>query len=468
MPHPILPHGPDDIVLRGVDREVTAAQLLRMAGRVAAALPPPAPGSHVVFAFERDRVAGAAALLGAWAAGHGVALPPDARRGSVAPMLAADGAAVLVHDTGVGMGIDVPKLLADGGDEAALGEVVLPAQPCVVTASTPDPDGLPHTRHLDALQLEEEIARVAAQLDLASGVVVASTLSPTYWPHVLAAVLAPWRVGGIACAETFAPRVHQGVEVLVSSAFHLRSLARDLGSLRCAVSAHGALDPHTSASLEAQGCAVPGVFADLARNTSSFAVDLLGVEGVEDAAAAVLRRSGQPERWYAAVVAPGLDEEALDARVAADRRVVPELPRDANGGVAPADVFHLFGLGADGQPLERELQWEEVPGEALAYRTRIPDRYAYFEGHFPPYPVLAGAVQLHELVLPCLRRHLVRDLHVTSLSGVKFPSRILPGDEITLTLTIDESKGAADFAILRGEEKCSAGRLGFAAEGSAG
>src|SRR6185436_7648546 len=47
-----------------------------------------------------------------------------------------------------------------------------------------------------------------------------------------------------------------------------------------------------------------------------------------------------------------------------------------------------------------DLAWETAAvthsnGRAVhSFRTRLPQDYVYFAGHFPDYPVLAGAVQL--------------------------------------------------------------------------
>ena len=103
-------------------------------------------------------------------------------------------------------------------------------------------------------------------------------------------------------------------------------------------------------------------------------------------------------------------------------------------------------------------------------RTRIPETYAYFEGHFPTYPVLAGAVQLHELILPCLRRARPGAGPPIGLAGVKFPKRILPGDTLVVRLVLQDGSREVEFEIDRDEECCTRGRLSLApgaAEGAA-
>ena len=74
--------------LRAAADSSNQAALRSRVARVHGALPPPRPGSSLVFAFDDDRAAFLAALLATWLKGHGVALPADPRRGSVAPVLA--------------------------------------------------------------------------------------------------------------------------------------------------------------------------------------------------------------------------------------------------------------------------------------------------------------------------------------------------------------------------------------------
>ncbi|MCB9897782.1 MAG: hypothetical protein H6825_07250 [Planctomycetes bacterium] len=100
------------------------------------------------------------------------------------------------------------------------------------------------------------------------------------------------------------------------------------------------------------------------------------------------------------------------------------------------------------------------------FGTTIPRDWLFFEGHFRGYPVLAGVVQLHDLVLPCVRAVRPDVRHAAGLRGVKFPSRIQPGDAITVTLALDDDARSVDFAIRRGEALCTHGRLLLAGAGT--
>ena len=139
----------------------------------------------------------------------------------------------------------------------------------------------------------------------------------------------------------------------------------------------------------------------------------------------------------------------------------PGAPSDAGDARAAAGA-------AAGAADRAALRWEDGAATrsgsraTRAFRTRIPEDYAHFEGHFPGYPVLAAAVQLHELVLPCLRAARPRSGPIARLSGVKFPGRIVPGDALEVRLGFDEGGREVEFEIARGTERCTHGRLTLA------
>ena len=97
-----------------------------------------------------------------------------------------------------------------------------------------------------------------------------------------------------------------------------------------------------------------------------------------------------------------------------------------------------------------------------AFSTQLPDDYAFFEGHFPGYPILAGAVQLQELVLPCLRQVRSDETRLAGLSSVKFPARIQPGDRLQVSLRFTDGSPRVRFEIRRGEALCTHGQLELA------
>jgi 3-hydroxyacyl-[acyl-carrier-protein] dehydratase len=120
-----------------------------------------------------------------------------------------------------------------------------------------------------------------------------------------------------------------------------------------------------------------------------------------------------------------------------------------------------------------DLPWEDQPalvegGRTLrAYRTRLPADWACFEGHFPGYPVLAGAVQLHALVLPCLRRACPDVGPPLRWTAIKFPKRIGPGEDLQVSLDFREGSCEVAFEITRDGVRCTEGRLSLPADATA-
>ncbi len=154
---------------------------------------------------------------------------------------------------------------------------------------------------------------------------------------------------------------------------------------------------------------------------------------------------------------------------------VPAIPREENGKLQRARVFRLFGLDEKGRPIARALDFGEVEvarGDgAIRVRAeiRLPAGWDAFEGHFEGHPVLAGALQIKELVLPVARRVFPDLGDVRALGRVKFTSRIVPEDALTISLErSDVSDGEARaserrlrFDIHRHGELCSSGQLEF-------
>ncbi len=98
-----------------------------------------------------------------------------------------------------------------------------------------------------------------------------------------------------------------------------------------------------------------------------------------------------------------------------------------------------------------------------AFRTSIPRDWACFRGHFPGTPVLSAAVQLQDLVLPCVARVRAASGAPTRLAGLKFLLRIEPGDTLDVRLRWRPGSQIVDFEIVRDGTRCSLGRLDYGA-----
>lgn len=209
---------------------------------------------------------------------------------------------------------------------------------------------------------------------------------------------------------------------------------------------------------------------------------LRSAPGVDDAAvAAVPASEGREHQLVAAVVADESKLPELRARMlerfepsVVPRRIiaVPELPREANGKLQRARLLRLFRLDAHGKPVNFALDWSEPTRgarvedarETCAFTVEVPTNYAFYDGHFPGYPVLAGAVQLHELVLPAIARAFPGLGPVAELSGIKFTGRILPGDAVVVRVERERGREHVAFDIARDGTPCTSGRISFHAQ----
>jgi hypothetical protein len=141
--------------------------------------------------------------------------------------------------------------------------------------------------------------------------------------------------------------------------------------------------------------------------------------------------------------------------------------RGGAGSYDRASLLRVFGLGSDSRPLAFELHWppsaaDDAVSVSVAFSVHVPANYGYFAGHFPGYPILPGAAQLSELVLPCVRRARPGWGRLTRMSRVKFSERIVPDDDVDVVLTFAAAEPFVDFALRRGAIACATGRLAFA------
>lgn len=227
---------------------------------------------------------------------------------------------------------------------------------------------------------------------------------------------------------------------------------------------------------------VDGVVKIGGRRVSLRAVEraLLRLDGVEDAAVlAVPEATGRGQQLLAALVA---DEarwpvEALREALAErfERSCLPRrfahvaaLPREDTGKLQRRRALGLFGLDASGAPIAWDLAWGEPEhgedGDRLTCRfaAHVPENYGWYDGHFPGYPILAGAVQLRDLALRCVRIARPELGAVQRVSRLKFTGRIQPGEDIVVGLSWEPGSRDVDMRITRGTTQCSAGRLTFA------
>lgn len=95
--------------------------------------------------------------------------------------------------------------------------------------------------------------------------------------------------------------------------------------------------------------------------------------------------------------------------------------------------------------------------EQVTLSLQISPDIAYFAGHFPGAPVLAGVTQLH-WVVDYARRYFPDLAAVHSVEVLKFQRMIRPGDQLTLQLQRTASTTVL-FSYHNAEQKVASGRL---------
>jgi hypothetical protein len=488
-------HAPDDIVAFGQADSRVARELLCDVARVAACLPEPAAGSHVLLAIREDRYAFAVAMLAAWLRGHAVALAPlDVSREDFLQLAVRGEMSAVLHDTFSSAALRIDRLLAEAPQLAAAELSGLAAHDLGVTFHRGGA-----SLHVCRSELLAEARRLGLGLALPQRARVLASVSPEMRYGLAAGVLWPLLSGGQLQRELLRPGTAAAGDVLVSVPAQLRALVRAEPALfgaRTLLSGGAALSPLMAAELPA-GVVLHEVFASTqagcvgARPAGSGAAfralpgatlestpepwpeqleeQLAWLPGVDDAAVLAV---GECVR--VALVAPGAGESVLRARVTellaqraqlAEFRVLPEasraLRRGGSGRHDRTRLLRFFDLGRDAKPLSFEL---EARGEAepLRYQLHVPANYAYFEGHFPGYPILPGAAQLSEMVLPCVRRARPGLGRLLRMARLKFQERIKPDELIDVSLTFAQDPTQVDFTLRRGATVCAAGRLVFA------
>ena len=180
------------------------------------------------------------------------------------------------------------------------------------------------------------------------------------------------------------------------------------------------------------------------------------ITGVADAAVvAIDTPSPRQHELWAAVVAPTLSVAALrDALlrrlepIAMPRRfrLVAALPREDNGKLVRARLLTLFD--------------EPAGPEQRTIALTIPADWRFFRGHFDDFPILAGVVQLNEIVMREVRACWPEHRHLRRVTALKFRRPIGPGDALELDL-VRTPPGKVAFELRRGSAVASSGTFEF-------
>lgn len=463
------------------------AALRAKAAALAAALPEARAGSLVAYAFEHDHAAFVVALAATWQRGHAVALPRDARRHAVGPTLQLPEVVAFVHDTGAGTGFCVPEREWPQTSATAPSGTLLRAWLPIgdLVACDPRADGRVERTVLAADELRRQLDDFVTAGHLQVDDVLAVTLAPGHLPALVPGVLGPLHVGASVVAAVGLDASALCQRLVATHATHLLTSPdrlRELARLPA-----GQLPPLRRVLVTMPADAATNVRC---RDVHGIDVVALGVANDEERAAAPLHEAllacsavddvqairGQPSnertpRWFVVAAGRELPRAELQAiaRAACPGEPAPllttvaRLPRDVNGHLPASFVLHACGRTGDGSVPNRTLQWSEPQRDGSSWRSTVtlPADFAGFEGHFVGHPVLSGAVQLHDVVLPALRAAAGVAITVTDYGELKFLARIQPGETLDVTVTTNPDGRSAAFVIARGPLRCTTGRAAW-------
>ena len=124
-------------------------------------------------------------------------------------------------------------------------------------------------------------------------------------------------------------------------------------------------------------------------------------------------------------------------------RIVNEMPVNSQGKIVSGDIASLFS-SAYTEPLMENIVIKKDSFSALL--TFMEDA-AYFNGHFPGYPILPGVVQLY-FALYSIKHYLGKPFNAYTVKKLKFNHLILPMKTIAFSLNKkDEGEYAFSFGL---------------------
>jgi 3-hydroxymyristoyl/3-hydroxydecanoyl-(acyl carrier protein) dehydratase len=103
----------------------------------------------------------------------------------------------------------------------------------------------------------------------------------------------------------------------------------------------------------------------------------------------------------------------------------------------------------------------EVTATTVRRRLRVASDQAWFAGHFPGEPILAGVVQV-QLAVESARLLPGIAAQPSAIHQLKFKAPIRPDCELDLELQLDASRQTVSFRYTCGTTECSSGRLLYA------
>lgn len=137
-------------------------------------------------------------------------------------------------------------------------------------------------------------------------------------------------------------------------------------------------------------------------------------------------------------------------------RLMPALPRDAQGKVAFAALAGLFAAAL--RPTGPVVLKREPTAFGSLLHLQVPANLAYLDGHFPRFAVVPGVCQL-KWVTEEIAAFTGRSATVTAMSAVKFHELLRPGQRFWLEFGLNARKSQWNYRLFDGERTISSGRL---------
>lgn len=90
---------------------------------------------------------------------------------------------------------------------------------------------------------------------------------------------------------------------------------------------------------------------------------------------------------------------------------------------------------SDGADLIHFRKHVSEPTEPVLYSIELPQKHAYFDGHFDGFPVFPGVAQL-ELVIKAIALEVNKNVRVCGIKKAKFLKFVPPGANLILSLKL--------------------------------
>ncbi len=129
--------------------------------------------------------------------------------------------------------------------------------------------------------------------------------------------------------------------------------------------------------------------------------------------------------------------------------------------VLPSPRLRSVKEGARTFPRLSDARADTVDAEVRWLMVRVPADLVYFDGHFPGHPVVAGVVQLNDLVLRAVRETWPDLRGLRRILRLKFRRVVGPEEVLSLHLERVRATSRVTFSHAAGDAQVGSGVLEF-------